>query len=170
MRSYPVQVAFIRVQHIRQRLQVPDDLARLLRHPSLGRMRRKADQMNPACPDLDKKEDTESLEANRFNREEIAREQSILVVVEVGSPCSCRLLLGNGRYAVAAQDLMDGFMADPITELLQFSGDAVVTPTILTDELEHQLDNLRFDGWSPDTLRLMFEGPLTFDQLAVLPE
>ena len=71
---------------------------------------------------------------------------------------------------MAAQDLTDSFMADPITELLQFSGDAVVTPTILTGELEHQLDDLRFDGRSPDTLRLTFEGPLTFDKLTVPPK
>lgn len=55
------------------RLQVPNDLARLLRHLSVGRMRRKAGQMNPAGSDFEEKEDIEGLQANGLDGEEIAR-------------------------------------------------------------------------------------------------
>jgi len=55
------------------RLQVPDDLARLLSYPCLGRMRRNADQMNPAGADFDEKEDIDGLQANGLDGEDIAR-------------------------------------------------------------------------------------------------
>ncbi len=56
--------------------------------------------VDTTCPDLDERQDVEGLEANRFDREEIARQQSIYVVIEESSPCQGRLPVGNGQYVL----------------------------------------------------------------------
>ncbi len=51
---------------------VPDELARLLNHPYVRRMRGYIGDVDTTCPDLDEKEDVEGLEANGLHSKEIA--------------------------------------------------------------------------------------------------
>ena len=51
---------------------VPDELARLLNHPYVLRMRGYIGDVDTTCPDLDEKEDVEGLEANGLHSKEIA--------------------------------------------------------------------------------------------------
>lgn len=149
--------------------QVPDELARLLDQPRLRRVGCHIGNVDMTCSNFDEKEDIEGLQVNRFDREEITRQQGVLVVIEEGSPCRGRFSVGNRQDTVTAQNLTDFFMADPVAELFQFAHDAVIAPTILSGELEHQLDDLGIDKGATDFLRLMVEGPLAFDDFATPP-
>ena len=68
------------------RLQLPEELMGLLGHPSLRRMSGNAGYVDTTRSDFDEKEDIQSLEANSLDGEEIARQQSVLVVIEERSP------------------------------------------------------------------------------------
>jgi len=68
---------------------------------------------------------------------------------------------------MTAQNPAHLFIADPIAELFQFSGETVITPAMLTGELEHKLNDLRFDRQSPCFLELMVKCPLAGDELAM---
>ena len=61
-------------------------------------------------------------------------------------------------------------MADPIAEFFEFARDAVIARLVFSSELEDQLDDLGLDWGLPHFLRLVAEGPLAPDQLAVPPE
>ena len=129
-------------------LQFPDELTGLLGHPSLRRMSRNARNVYTPRSNFDEKENKEGLKSNGFDGEEITRQQSILVVIEEPSPSRGRFLLGNGQYIVTPKNLAYLFVADAVAKLLEFAGDAVIAPMILAGELEHKLDDLRFDRWS----------------------
>ncbi len=68
------------------RLQVPDELPGLLGHPGLRKMRCNNGNVCPTGSDFDEEHNIKGLKANGFDGEEIARQLSIVVVIEERSP------------------------------------------------------------------------------------
>ncbi len=72
-------------------LDLPAELTGLLRHPRTRRVGSTARQMDVATAELDEKQDVQRLQPRRFDREEVAGEDFILVMLQEGPPATAPL-------------------------------------------------------------------------------
>jgi len=103
----------------------PTELPGLLRDPSGSGMFGTTDDLNTASSQLDEEEDIHRLPMQRFDGEEIAREQLLSIVVQKRPPRTLTAL-GRGQEMMAAQDVLDSRWIDDETEFQQLALDFVV--------------------------------------------
>ena len=99
-------------------------------------MRRDACEMNATRADLNEKEDVQSLQAQRLNREKVTRQELVTVVFQKRAPRGCSTLtLWGGRNAMPAQDVADGRFPDRHRQFFQLPVQLTPTPTVFACQL-----------------------------------
>src|SRR5260221_8282224 len=117
--------------------------------------------------DFNEEQHVQGLQPNRFDSEEIVRQQGCFVVVDKCAPVGGNFPRRNGTNAVTPQDFANRFMADAVAQLLQLTRDAVIAPVVFPRQSEHQLREVRIGGWSAWGFACVVKCPLVPDQLAM---
>ncbi len=150
-------------------LEVPNEVARLLGHPGRGWPLGTPSQEDAACPQFEKEQDGQGLEAKRLDSEEVAGQDGPGLGAEEGSPRETAPAWG-GWHTLFSQDGPNGGCADRITELEQFAPDALVPPArILPGKPEDLLAAVGRERWTPWATAPAESRPLAADQFPVPP-
>ena len=152
-------------------LELPHQLPRLLRHPGCRWLHGTASEMNPSRADLDEEEHIQCFQAQGFHREEITRQQLVLVLAREGTPGAA--LPGTqrcGRDMLAFEHVSNGGAPNTIAQFAQFALDFAIAPTrILSGQAHDQRFEFRRDTW-PARSWLMSKGPLVAHEIPMPPQ
>jgi hypothetical protein len=102
--------------------QSPDKLPCLLSDPSIIGLGGAAREMDAARAEFDKEEHIQRLQAQSFDREEVAREHLVSIVLQKRAPRASSALRRR-QQAMTAQDIPDSGRIEDESKLQQFTLD-----------------------------------------------
>ena len=149
-------------------LNLPEEVACLLVHPSGRRMSGDTRQVNTTRSHFNEEKNIQSLQAERFNREEIAGQDLMAIVVQKRAPrAGASFTLRRGRNTVSTQDVTECGFTDGVTQLLQFALQLATTPTVLVPQAKYQSFEFRIGSRTTAMIPRRGVRPFLAHQLAM---
>ena len=109
-------------------LKIPDDLPGLLNNPGTIWMGGAAGEVDATSADLNEEQHIGCLEEQRFNREEVARQNLVSVVIHQVTPTGGTFPIWRGKNVVPLQDVGNRLFAYAVSELAKFALDLAIAP------------------------------------------